>query len=333
MLSKLRFFVQNHCKPLYAILLKVNTYLRKYSSRERKKRFGNSNPEDTVYVIRIRRQTLGLMGYYMAVLGHLRISDGGGYLPVVDMMNQKNTYLSQEQVGKFNAWDYFFEPLCRVSLSQAYESKNVILSCMETPFEASPRSFYERVYKTGKLEDYFRLVKKYIRLNKKSEAIVIDLYNSLFQPIFARQKRILGVVSRSTDIIGFPGHSVQPSVEELADLVAAYMKQHNCSYVFMASDSDKAIDFFKNRFGEDKIIFNESKRYDEFARSNANVLSEMHFNRENDEYLKGMEYLSTMYLLSKCNVLFGSLVGSTIGAICMNCGAYDAIEIYDKGVY
>lgn len=40
MLSKLRFFVQNHCKPLYAILLKVNTYLRKYSSRERKKNLG-----------------------------------------------------------------------------------------------------------------------------------------------------------------------------------------------------------------------------------------------------------------------------------------------------
>ena len=98
MLSKLRFFVQNHCKPLYAILLKVNTYLRKYSSRERKKRFGNSNPEDTVYVIRIRRQTLGLMGYYMAVLGHLRISDGGG-VPSCCRYDESEKYLFIARAG------------------------------------------------------------------------------------------------------------------------------------------------------------------------------------------------------------------------------------------
>ena len=53
----------------------------------------------------------------------------------------------------------------------------------------------------------------------------------------------------------------------------------------------------------------------------------------NDMHQKGIEYLTTMHLLSNCNALFGSLVGSTMGAICMNCGAYEGVEIFDAGMY
>jgi hypothetical protein len=38
-------------------------------------------------------------------------------------------------------------------------------------------------------------------------------------------------------------------------------------------------------------------------------------------------------LLSKCCCLFGTLIGATLGAIGMNQGRYEHVEIYDKGKY
>ena len=59
----------------------------------------------------------------------------------------------------------------------------------------------------------------------------------------------------------------------------------------------------------------------------------MSFGRENEKRLKGEEYLCTVALLSKCDCLVGSLVGATLGAICMNGGTYSHIDVIDLGQY
>lgn len=331
---KLRYYIQKKFPQLYSALVKINNRVNGYKSREIKAKCGTLNPEKTIYIIRIRRETLGLMGYYMAVLGHLRIAEEKKAIPVVDLMNTKNPYITSKDVGKINAWELYFEQVnTQVSLREAYNSKNVILSNMETPFEANPRWFYERVYLRGEMSFYDDLVKTYLRYNKNTKEKLEEYYNLLFSNILRRGKKILGVVCRGTDLIGFPGHSVQPTIEELCSKVKESMHNFECEYVFMASDSNSAIEYFKTTLGRECVLYNECKRYDAFDKEKNSVLSEMHFDRENDEYLKGIEYLTTMYLLSKCNALIGSLVGSTIGAICMNCGEYEHIEIIDEGVY
>ena len=46
-----------------------------------------------------------------------------------------------------------------------------------------------------------------------------------------------------------------------------------------------------------------------------------------------MEYLTNIVLLSKCDCLLGVYVGGTVGALEMNGGAYEHVEIMDLGVY
>ena len=334
MIRKIRFFIQKNMPRFYLNLVKINCFFRKIQSGERKRSFGKLNGDKNIYVIRVRRESLGLMGYYMAILGHLRIAEKRNYIPVVDMMNYKNQYLCSDKMGVVNSWEYYFKqtnPI--ISLEEAYKSKNVVLSNMETPMEANPRMFYEQIYLNGHMEEYYKKIKKHFHFQPEIEKILKNNYDNIFGPIVAKGKKILGVVCRGTDIIGFPGHSIQASKEELLDIVKELMEKYQCDYVFMASDTDKAIRFFEQHMGKTVVLTNDAKRYDDFSEKHANVLSEMHFERENDEYLKGMEYLTTIYLLSKCNVLVGSLVGSTIGAICMNCGAYEHVQIIDKGVY
>lgn len=334
MVRKLRFFISNNFPNLYKKIWKVYSKLIKWKSREKKCQLGTMHTDKEIYVIRVRRETLGLMGYYMAVLGHLRISEERGTIPVVDMMNYKNPYLSNENVGCKNSWEYYFEQTnAIVSLEEAYKSKNVTLSNLETPLEANPREFYEKIYLNNQIDRYYELVKKYFKFKSETENILKKNYEQILEPIIKRGQKILGVVCRGTDIIGFPGHSVQVSQEQLLDIVRTLMKKYSCNYIFMASDTDGAIRFFEQHLGKETVLSNEAKRYDEFSAKCANVLSEIHFERENDEYLKGSEYLTTIYLLSKCHALAGSMVGSTIGALCMNCGEYEHVEIIDRGVY
>lgn len=334
MLKRIRFFIQNRFPLAYKMLCKLYFKLLQWKSREKTCRFGNLWSDSKVYIIRVRRPTLGLMGYYMAVLGHLRIAEEKKAIPVVDMMNYKNPYLSQELLGCRNSWEYYFtQTNQKITLEEAYQCKQVILSNLETPFEASPRVFYKNVYLNNSMDKYYTLVKKYMQYEDTTQEVLNMNYARILEPIINEGKKILGIVSRGTDILGFPGHSVQPTSEQLLKVVEVLMKQCVCEYVFVASDSDSSIAFFEKNLGKQKVLTNEAKRYDEFQNKKVNVLSEIHFERENDEYLKGLEYLTTIYLLSKCNALVGSIVGSTMGAICMNCGQYEHIEIIDMGTY
>lgn len=330
----IKFIIRHRYPNIYVFLQNTYGLLRQYTSREKIRHFGGLNSDKKIYVIRIRRKTLGLMGYYMAVLGHIRIACERGMFPVVDMMNYKNPYITEDECGRKNSWEFYFkQPIPEINLKDVYKSNHVVLSNLETPFEANPRKFYERVYKKNMLQEYFRMVNTYINFNSECLKILDRNFSKIFAPVFAEEGRILGVVSRGTDILGFPGHSIQPTQEELLELSKKYMEKYSCNYIFLASDSEAAISFFKSQLGEKIILTNSCKRYDSFFESKIHVLSDINFNRENDAYLKGLEYLTTVYLLSKCNVLFGSIIGSTIGAVCMNGGRYEHIEFYDKGVY
>lgn len=329
-MRKLRFFVQNKFPDLYKCIWRITEKYRQTKNRARKKTYGDLNKDKQIYIIRIRKETLGLMGYYMSVLGHIRFAKSKGYIPVVDMKNYKNTYLKEEEVGHINSWEYYFEQPSSVFLDDAYKSKNVILSSMESPVEADPRLFYYNVYKKDNMPLYYKLVEDNILFNNETRAILDETYRAITKNVVGG---VLGVVSRGTDLLGFPGHSVQPTTEELMVETEKVMKQYGCKYIFLASDTDRAVREFKKKFGSEYVLTNSCKRYDDCKNNGTNVLSDVHFERENDGYMKGMEYLTTMWCLSNCDVLFGSLVGATVAALCMNKGKYKHVEIYDKGVY
>lgn len=58
-------------------------------------------------------------------------------------------------------------------------------------------------------------------------------------------------------------------------------------------------------------------------------MAEVHFNRERDEYTKGLEYLTVLELLSRCDSLVGSSCSAMLVAKEMNMGKYEYYEVFE----
>jgi hypothetical protein len=327
---KIQAFLRINFPRLYRHIYKAVMAYFKFHYREREKHFGSLNPDKRFYVIRMRREKLGLMGYYNSILGHVRYALQRGLIPVVDMQNYRNPYLSDKTFRKNNAWEYYFDGPSDYSLQEVYKSARVILSSGETPDEAIPRRLYYRVYADKDVAGcYFDIIKRYMRINKEMEEHISSVYAGLFP----QNARVLGVSSRGTDMIGFPGHSIQPAKEELLELAIDEMKKRDCDYIFLAVEESNTVSYFKKALGG-RVLADERKRYGGFSGVvGIDIVSDSGSIRDNEEFLRGKEYLTTVALLSKCCCLFGTLIGATLGAIGMNQGRYEHVEIYDKGKY
>ena len=333
LLYDLRFYLEEKFPKIYHMMRKVASVGIKIKSRERKKKFGNLNENKIIYVIRIRREKLGLMAQYLAVLGHLDYALKKGYEAVVDFQNYPNTYLEPYLLHKENSWEYYFQQPSSISIEDAYRSKNVVLSNMETPKASAPRRMYYDNLCGDEKKHWLDLCEKSIRLQ---DNIRIACERKLCEilPNSVKEQGVVGVVCRGTDLLNFSNHSRQPSFENQIAVIKKLMQEWNCKYIYAASDSDMAIQRLKREFGEECVLHTDQKRFDCFESSQVKVLSDIHFDRDNDSYLKGKEYLESVYILSRCDVIFGSLIGATLGAICLagNAG-FKHIEIYDDGTY
>lgn len=50
---------------------------------------------------------MGLFSYVMTNMGLVRQAVEHGWIPVIDMQGNANTYLDEGEVGKKNAWEFF----------------------------------------------------------------------------------------------------------------------------------------------------------------------------------------------------------------------------------
>lgn len=332
-LYNIRFYIEEKFPRIYLAIRKIVTIGLKIKSHERKKKFGKLNPNKTVYIIRIRRAKLGLMAQYLAVLAHLDYAVKRNYLPVVDFQNYPNTYLDDNLLHKINSWEYYFKQPSNISLEEAYQSHNVILSNMETPRASAPRTMYYENLNGDEKKYWLDLCETKICMQKTMQNSCEEKLNEIL-PDSIREEGVIGVVCRGTDLLNFTKHSKQPSMEKQMEIIKKLMREYKCKYIYVASDSDQAIQKLKREFGTEIIFHTDQKRFDCFGNSGAKVLSDIHFDRENDSFIKGKEYLQSVYLLSKCDVLYGSLIGATLGGICLagNRG-FKHIEIYDEGTY
>ena len=145
-----------------------------WRGRKREASFGKCNPERLFYVIRSPKSELGLFGLYNYVVGELREAERLKAEPVVDWQYYPNDYLLEnENVGKVNAWEYFFRPVSDVSLKEVYCSKHVIMSSGEYMGSLSEVNDPE-----GLLESN-RLIEKYIRLNEKTKRLCEEEYERM----------------------------------------------------------------------------------------------------------------------------------------------------------
>jgi hypothetical protein len=319
-------FIRRKIPFIYSIYLCLTQKRQDKKLIGETKSFGLENPDKTFFIIRINNPNLGLMAIHDCVLGYVRLADKNGYIP--DLKNYLNGYLEIEEVGKINAWEYFFEQTSKYSLDEVYRSKNVILSSGVSPREAASTSLNFMLNNKKKAKYYFNLIDKHLHIKNDIQKNIDSESRNILG-----NKRVIGVSSRGSDMLNLTGHTIQPDTKDLISKTKRMLIKWNCEYVFLASEEEHVVKLFKNNFG-DKLLLNESHRVDSSIYIDNYVpLVNLSFERSNDKYLSGLEYLTTVVILSRCNCLIGSLVGKTVGAIEMNNNSYENKFIYDLGVY
>lgn len=261
-----------------------------------------------------------------------------GYTPVIRLKN-----------GSVN-WDVFFQqPLDNKQITplsthtnhqQLYTTgvHNTIqqendkqLSFNEKRFGYYTPSFTSP-YQKDELKIWCKIYNDFVVMTSETKAYCEKEYINLIQ---AKNSKILGVLSRGSDYLKLRPlyHPIQPTIEELLDLCAIKKKEFGYDFIYLATEESKIQQIFENEY-PGKIIANKRVYYDEnYNKKGHQFLRDATTERENDFYLRGLEYLSSLYCLSKCNALIAGNCGGSQIAIFMNNMKYEYVHLFNLGLY
>lgn len=302
----------------------INEPYTRWKWRQRKVSWGKENPDRTFFVIRRATCKVGLFSLVMTNMGMVKYALDNGYTPVIDMQSNRNTYLEEDQVGKENAWEFYFEQPCGYTLKDIQNSKNIILS--------NGLITEKNVFPTGDIVEnkknfqlWYSFFQSYLRV--KNEILMET--EALREGLFGRE-RVLGVLCRGTDYVNTcpKNHPVQPTAEAIIEKAFEVMDKYNCPQVYLATEDESAYQKFRHAFGE-KLKVTNAKRCENTGRQNINEIS---FDRINDRYIKGREYLINILLLAECNCLVAGSAGGTYAGLLIG-KEYEYQYIFDLGTY
>jgi hypothetical protein len=149
----------------------------------------------------------------------------------------------------------------------------------------------------------------------------------------AGKKRVLGVLCRGTDyLLKKPsGHPRQPDPIEVINMAKKIMDEKNCSHLYLATEDEEIYTVFKRHFGG-RLLVNSQKRYRTNELNNLQYISQIQDRRRRDKFFSGLEYLSSLNILSKCSCFIGGRTAGTIGVYLMT-GGFDYDYTWDRGFY
>ena len=94
------------------------------------------------------------------------------------------------------------------------------------------------------------------------------------------------------------------------DKVDAIYEKGNFNFIYLATEQEEYLEKFKNKY-RDKLIFLERRRFTENNDSNKKIITRR-FDRENDKYLTGLEYLTEVEGFRNVDYFVGSMNNMTI---------------------
>lgn len=290
--------------------------------------------EPIYYIIHRDEPTVGLFSNVIVFLENIVYAQDNGYIPVIDMKNYSNTYLEKDEIGKINSWEYYFEQPVIFNdeidqLKSAYDSNNFIIN---NGSQVDRKVFYHPEFfspdfliNTEEIKKWHTYYTKYIRLNKKTKEYINKQYDSLVK----LEDKVLGVFVRGTDYRNLKpsGHPIQPDVEEVIERTEKALKEWECNKIFLSTEDGYIRELFLKKFG-DLVITNQREYYNH----NSNSVTQEQHNREKDRYMNGLEYLTSLVILSRANSIIASSTSGMVGVILMSDG-FENSYFYNLGKY
>ena len=316
---------------------------------------GTNHSDKKFYLVRRFNSVTGIFSNYTVFLKHIRFALENNLIPVIDMQYEENyIYHEEGQLGKINIWQNYFKQPFEYDLKDVLFSSNVIFSNNDV---LSLYRLEPDIYKSkNEIECWGQIASNFLKFNDETYLYL----NNIYKKLIPENKKVMGVSYRSGYVNGKPsGHPIQPSIEELIYDSKKYFNELNYDYIFLSVEDQKIVDIFKNEFGDDlivvdrlrinsdsKVINNRSEKNDINYREKIkdcidldklkdlnSYLETTSFDRENDKFHKGLEYISEMYILSKCNSLICGMTSGIISSIILNRNEYEFLKAYDLGTY
>lgn len=286
---------------------------------------GEEYPNELFYVVDIddSGNNSGFFAIYNNTVKRLELADRIGATPSV---RWTNTAYNDKEIGDTdNLFLYYFKEICNVGIDTINNCKNVVFSKPQDGFALEEGNLYVQL--ENHLDEAARIIKKYIRLNEETESLISgDIEKILLSPL-----KTIAVHYRGTDYgAGWKGHPKQVNYNEMITNAQRIMSQNDCEYVFLATDDTRAINAFKNAFGQ-KLVF-----YQDVFRSEGKMgIHYQNSKRDKHRYLLGLEIIRDVYTMASCKCFLGgkSQVGFAVRAI--NRAFYKEFAdcvIIDKGV-
>lgn len=328
-------FIEQFKKHSFKDAIKNITY--HILTREQKRSFGTENEGKTIYIIRSIAEkspfyigpVYNLLANYFYVLSHIQYAREKDWIPVVDELNYP-VYNSQDEPvnGTTNPWEFFWKQPGGISLESAYRSENVVLS-KQNWFWEWDMSYDPANYENKDTVSFFHDLSECAQLNDFMKEHVAQAVKRTFPP----GKRILGVNVRigghakASEEHG-KGHPIQPEIEELIQIVQLRLREWNMDIVLLACDTEHAVKYFKEAFGDTLIVFQRRR-----AALGTEFLEDPQKNlyAPGNGYQTALDYLTEMELLSQCNALIGSITSGFRYAVVRNGGRYEQLEVIDRG--
>lgn len=262
------------------------------------------------YVIRRLDPNVGIFSCILTFLTHLCYAEEKGYIPVIDMMNFDNEYLYPEEVGKKNAWEFYFEQPAGISVQEAYCGKHVLLSHGHFQEGFIPSDEFLNSKFNADQNRWKRLWDKYIKINEKTLLFLEEKYMQMISR--TEKEKILGVLCRGTDYFHYTNAQNVNNVEEKMDILISKiyqtMQEKNCEYVFLATEDADILERFTKKFDK-KLLFIEDDR---ISSSEDKLLGIVWKEKGVDLKQKGLNYILNFYILSKLDYFIGARTSATV---------------------
>lgn len=309
--------------------IKCNEFIRKYILKaalgEEIKSFGKRNSQRNIYIVRRPDSQVGLFSHIITILGHLYRASEMNWDVVIDMKNYSNIY---QQKQKDNSWDYFFEQPSKITLKDAYESKNVVLSSEDIP-QNRPNDSIEFFYDYKCRKIWHDLYTKYFRYSIEVQRNIQQQEEKLFGEMI--NEKVLGVLCRGTDYTKLrpKNHPVQPSTIQMIEKIYEIKKEYRVDKIFLVTEDQEVLDKFKECFPKNELKYMDTKR---FHSTKEEYLVRTMKSKKIDTKIQGIDYLTQIVLLSKCNYFLAGRTSGSVGVAIITEG-FEYEYYWDLGRY
>lgn len=271
----------------------------------------NGNAWKGICVIQSNNPTSTSFNLIANILALILCTVSDGYIPYIGTMSEDG-----------RKWDdYFLQPS-----SYTIDEERIALPGSTRVTIPYPYLLYQN---KQTLRFWHTVYGTFFQLNNQTTACVNDACNHIFK----QGMRVLGVLARGTDyIVRHPvGHFIQPSTQEVLNKVKQYMAEWHCDYVYLATEDAEIYGCFSELF-QDRLLTTQKTYYNRNDYTDK-WMSESQFDTLNDKHHQGMDYITAIVILSKCNCFIGGKCDGTLAALNMNGDKYENVYLFDLGRY